>query len=115
MTSNAAAAEPTVTVDVDRDAAAAAGRTQAAVGRFLAGTLQPGPLGSVVLGHDQLDVVLSAGPPPAGLEELRRLHPDQRPTRRARRHRHDRGSPGPDQRDPHQRRANHQRHHHPGR
>lgn len=71
VTSNAAAAEPTITVDVDRDAAAAAGLTEAAVGRFLAGALQPGPLGSVVLGQDQLDVVLSAGPPPAGLEQLR--------------------------------------------
>lgn len=71
VTSNVAAAEPTVTVEVDRTAAAAAGLSEAGVGRLLASSLQPSPLGSVLLGQDQLDVVMAAGSPPADLDQLR--------------------------------------------
>ena len=73
IASNAAAAEPTVTVELDRQAAAAAGLDETSLAQALAGVLRPSPLGAVVLGDEQRDVVLVSGRAPADIDTLRAM------------------------------------------
>ena len=73
VSSNLAAAQPTVQVAVDRAAAAAAGLTEASVGQAVAGALRPTPLGQLQTPDGELAVVLSAGGAPGDVAGLAAL------------------------------------------
>ncbi|MCL3861314.1 efflux RND transporter permease subunit [Actinotalea sp. K2] len=73
VTNNLSAAQPTVQVLVDRDAAAAAGLTEQAVVRSVAGAMGAAPLGTVDLGAGQVDVELTVGDGPQTLAEIEAL------------------------------------------
>ncbi|WP_313409206.1 efflux RND transporter permease subunit [Aeromicrobium sp.] len=73
VSSNAQAAQPTITVTLN-ELGRSLGISEQQISQAVAATTGPSPIGSVVLAGEQTDVVvLPTGPVPASVEQLRRL------------------------------------------
>ncbi|MGI4894974.1 MAG: efflux RND transporter permease subunit, partial [Janthinobacterium lividum] len=74
VSSNLSAAQPVVQVTVNREAAAAVGLSEASIGRLLAGTLSPSPVGQLTTADAGIqNIVLQVGTGPADLAALQAL------------------------------------------
>lgn len=73
VTSNLAAALPTVTVDVDREAAAELGITEAQIGQTVSAALQGTTVGALNTDTGREDIVMRVGEVPAGQADLEEL------------------------------------------
>ncbi len=71
VSSSLAAKQPLVQITVNQAKATAAGLTDSTSAEQLKGTLAPAKVGSIEVGGDTEDIVLSAGDVPLGLDELR--------------------------------------------
>ncbi|MFD1859912.1 efflux RND transporter permease subunit [Aeromicrobium camelliae] len=71
VTSNASGEQPIVSVTLNQQAAAAAGLDETSLAGIVASSLQPVPLGQVVLDGERRDAVLAMGQVPQGVEALR--------------------------------------------
>ncbi|MET8151912.1 efflux RND transporter permease subunit [Actinoplanes sp. NPDC049668] len=73
VSSSLAASVPRLDVKVDRAAAAAAGLTEAEIGRTVAAAFRPAPVGEINADGVSQNVVVALGAPPAGIDALRKL------------------------------------------
>jgi HAE1 family hydrophobic/amphiphilic exporter-1 len=73
VSSTLAASVPRLDITVDRAAAAAQGLTEAEIGRSVAASFHPAPVGQISVDGVSQNVVVALGTPPAGVDALRKL------------------------------------------